>query len=151
MLTIFCSHLEAQDEQIDSLNRVLRSSGEDTVKVNTLIALSKKYFKSAPDEAIQFATQGKILSEKIGFKKGRAISLKNIGIGYYMQGKYIETFDFWNQSMAAFNVIGDKQGVTNILSNLGSIYFDQGNDTKALEYYLKSLKLSEEIGNKLGE
>jgi adenylate cyclase len=148
ILTFFYSNLQAQDDQIDSLNKVLRGSSEDTIKVNTLIALSKKYFNSAPDEAIKYATQGKVLSEKIGFKKGKAVSLKNIGIGYYMQGKYIETFDFWNQSMAAFNEIGDKQGVANILSNLGSIYFDQGDDTKALEYYLKSLKISEEIGDK---
>lgn len=151
ILTIFCFHLEARDEQTDSIYKVLRACKEVSSKVNTLIALSKKYFNSAPDEAIKYASEGKALAEKIGFKKGRAIALKNIGIGYYMQGKYIETFEFWNQSMEAFNEIGDKQGVANILSNLGSIYFDQGDDTKALEYYLKSLKLSEEIGDKLGE
>lgn len=148
LLMLLAVYGYAQEREIDSLVRLLRSSKDDTVKVNNLIILSKKYFNSNPEEAIRIAGQANLLSDKLNFKRGKAISLKNIGIGYYMQGKYIETFEFWNKSMVAFNEIGDKQGVANILSNLGSVYFDQGDDTKALEYYLKSLKLSEEIGDK---
>ncbi len=138
-----------QDRQIDSIKSVISKAKEDTNKVNSLLLLSKKYFNEEPTEAIAIATRARDLADKIGFKKGEAYALKNIGIGYYMQGKYLETFDYWNQSMVYFDSVGDRQGVANILSNIGSVYFDQGDDANALENYLKSLKISEEIGDKL--
>jgi class 3 adenylate cyclase len=138
-----------QDRQIDSIKSVISKAQEDSNKVNSLLLLSKKYFNEEPNEAINVATRARNLAEKIGFKRGEAYALKNIGIGYYMQGKYLETFDYWNQSMVYFDSVGDRQGVANILSNIGSVYFDQGDDANALENYLKSLKISEEIGDKL--
>ena len=138
-----------QDRQIDSIKSVISKAQDDSNKVNSLLLLSKKYFNEEPNEAINVATRARNLAEKIGFKRGEAYALKNIGIGYYMQGKYLETFDYWNQSMVYFDSVGDRQGVANILSNIGSVYFDQGDDANALENYLKSLKISEEIGDKL--
>jgi tetratricopeptide (TPR) repeat protein len=115
--------------------------------VNSLLLLSKKYFNEEPEEAIRIANQARNLAEKIKFKKGEAYALKNIGIGYYMQGKYLETFEHWNKSMKCFDALDDQQGVANILSNIGSVYFDQGDDANALDNYLKSLKISEAIND----
>lgn len=121
---------------------------EDTGKVNTLLALSKKYFGTDPNQAIVVAKQAKELSGKLNFQRGIAYSLKNIGIGYYGQAKYIETLDNWNESLAAFDSLGDNAGVANILSNIGTVYFNQGSDEKALENYLKALKIAEQLGDK---
>ena len=136
-----------QGKEIDSLKSVLRVAKDDTSKVNTLLLLSKKYFSEEPSEAIRVATQAKNLAEKLKFKRGEAYALKNIGIGYYMQGKYLETFEYWNKSKQCFDLLGDRQGAANILSNIGSVYFDQGDDANALDYYLKSLKISEQISD----
>ena len=136
-----------QVKEIDSIKLVIRTSKEDTNKVNSLLLLSKKYFSEEPSEAIRIATQARNLAEKIKFKRGEAYALKNIGIGYYMQGKYLETFENWNKSMKCFDALADRKGVANILSNIGSVYFDQGDDANALDNYLKSLKISEQISD----
>ena len=136
-----------QVKEIDSIKSVIRTSNEDTNKVNSLLLLSKKYFSEEPGEAIRIATQARNLAEKIKSKRGEAYALKNIGIGYYMQGKYLETFEHWNKSMKCFDELGDRQGRANILSNIGTVYFDQGDDANALDNYLKSLKISEAIND----
>ena len=136
-----------QVKEIDSIKSVIRKSNEDTNKVNSLLLLSKKYFSEEPGEAIRIATQARNLAEKIKSKRGEAYALKNIGIGYYMQGKYLETFEHWNKSMKCFDELGDRQGRANILSNIGTVYFDQGDDANALDNYLKSLKISEAIND----
>ncbi len=146
LLPLFCW---SQDAQLDSMKKVVASQKEDSFKVNTLLGMSKRLFRTAPDESINYATQAKELSEKIKFNSGLAYSLKNIGIAYYMQGQYLKSLDNYEQSLAVFDSLKDKRGAGNILSNIGSIYFDQGDDIKAIEYYLKSLKVSEEIGDKL--
>ena len=139
----------AQDAKIDSLKQVIAASKDDTIKVNTLLVLSKKYFSTEPQLSIKIANEAKGLSEKLGFKRGIAFSLKNIGIANYQQGNYVETLDYWFQALKVFEDIGDKIGVANIFSNIGAVYFDKGEDTKALEYYLKSLKIAEEAADTL--
>jgi class 3 adenylate cyclase/tetratricopeptide (TPR) repeat protein len=147
LLAIIAHNSFGQLKEIDSIKLAIRSAKEDTNKVNSLLLLSKKYFNEEPEEAIKIANQARNLAEKIKFKKGEAYALKNIGIGYYMQGKYLETFEHWNISMKCFDALGDQQGVANILSNIGSVYFDQGDDANALDNYLKSLKISEAIND----
>jgi adenylate cyclase len=135
----------AQQKLIDSLVKVIANAKEDTLKVNSINALSKAYFSTKPSESVRYATEAKLLSEKLKYKRGLALSYKNIGIAYYQQGIYTSAISNWDEAMAVWNSVGDKVGVSNMLSNEGSVYFNQGDDAKALELYLKSLKIAEEI------
>ncbi len=135
--------------KVDSLKKVLQFASEDTTKVNTLIALSRTYLDSSPEEATRYSLKAKTLAEKVGFQKGLAFSLKYLGLINYRQGKYLEALDYWNQSLKVFEISNLKSGQANILQNLGTIYFDQADDEKALNYFLKAQKVAEEIGDTL--
>ena len=139
----------AQDTETDSLRALLLNSKEDTVKVNTLIALSSDLCRSAPSEAIQLSTEAKNLAEQLNFQKGVAYALKYIGMGYYFQGKYPEALDYWELSLTKFESINNTAGIANMLNNLGAVYNNLGDDAGALEVFLKSLKMSEEINDSL--
>lgn len=121
----------------------------DTTQVNTYLQQSKERFNDNPAKAITLAIEAKKLAEKINFPKGRAYALKNIGIAYYFQGKYVEALDNYTQSLNQFKEIKDNVGIANLYNNIGVIYYDQGDDAKALENYLLSLKYSELSGDKL--
>ena len=141
---LFSTSCIAQSLQTENLKRVLNNAKEDTAKVNTLLALSKS--SNLPvEEALLYANSAKDLATKLQFQKGRALALKGIGMVYYKQGKYLETLDYWIQSLNAFDSLGDKVGVANLLSNIGAVYSNQTEDAKALEYYFKSLKVAEEL------
>src|SRR5690242_6956540 len=99
LITIFlcgCIYSYAANSPGDSLKTLISTAKEDTAKVNLLLALSKSYYGSSPDEAIKYAIEAKDLAEKIHYDKGEAIALKNAGIANYIQSKYIETLDYWN-------------------------------------------------------
>ncbi len=134
---------------IDSLKNTLALPGIDTVKVNTLLALSKYYLSSDPLETVKYALQAKDISEKINFDKGTALALKNIGIANFNQSKYIDALQSWQQAQAVYSKINDKAGVANMYSNIGAIYEVQGEDAKALESHLKALKVAELINDTL--
>jgi len=121
----------------------------DTTVVNSLLEKSKGYFTDSPQKTIELATQAKQIAESLNFKKGEAYALKNIGVAYYFQGKYLEALDFYQQSLNAFTEIKDYVGMANIYSNMGVVYYDQSDDVKALENYLQSLKYAELSGDKL--
>jgi class 3 adenylate cyclase len=117
--------------------------------VNSLLAKSKLHFTDTPALAIELATRAKTIAEKIHFSKGEAYALKNIGITYYFQGKYLEALETYRQSLKIFTDMQDNVGIANLYSNIGVVYYDQGDDIKALENYLQSLKFAEMSGDKL--
>jgi class 3 adenylate cyclase/tetratricopeptide (TPR) repeat protein len=121
----------------------------DTVLVNTLLQQSKEYLTQAPDKAIALANRAMELSQKWEYLKGEAFALKNLGLVFYFQGKYIQTLQYWNESLKKLQQINDKDGIANLMSNIGAVYANQGDDVNALSYHLKALKLAEQTGNTL--
>ena len=121
---------------------------EDTTYVNTLLSQSKALFGEDPAKAIAIAKQAYTVAQAIKFEKGEATALKNIGIGYYFQQQYVETLDYWNQSLKLFEQMNDKAGISNLLNNIGAVYMDKGDDARALDYCLRSLKIAEDIQDK---
>jgi len=122
---------------------------KDTASVNALNGESKSLIGSDSAKAINLAREAKEIANEIKYPKGEAIALKNIGMAYYMKGKYAETLDYWNQSLQIFENLKDDIGISNMLNNIGAIYLNQGADEKALEYMLRSLQLAEKIGDTL--
>ncbi|MGK2860429.1 MAG: tetratricopeptide repeat protein [Chitinophagaceae bacterium] len=122
---------------------------KDTSAVNKLLDESRSLVGSDSAKAIKLALQAKEISSEINYGKGEATALKNIGMVYYLRGKYVETLDYWNQSLQVFEKLNDNNGISNMLNNIGAIYFNQGADAKALEYSLKSLQIAEKIGDTL--
>jgi len=145
----FCCPINAQTKESDSLTKILTQNISDSARVDVLNALCKSYFNSSPDSSVSIANTSKLLAEKIEYKPGLALALKNLGIGYYLQGIYIDAIKTWQEAKEVYTQIGDKAGVANMLSNQGAVYFNQGDDAKSLELHLKSLKISEEINDTL--
>ncbi|MEJ7586609.1 MAG: adenylate/guanylate cyclase domain-containing protein [Ferruginibacter sp.] len=130
-------------------NKERKPGDADTASVNKLVQQSKDYLKDDPVKSISFAIQAKDLAEKINFPKGKASAFKFIGLGYYYQGKYLETLANWNESLKIFEELKDDLGVANLLNNIAAVYGDQGDDANALAYSLRSLKLSEQVRDTL--
>ncbi len=116
----------------------------DTSRVNTLNALSDLQYRTEPAEAIEYGNEAKELAEKLSYQKGRAYALKNMGLGYYMLGNFVEASVHWEASLAAFESIRDEQGMANIIGNLGAVYSTLGDDAKAVEYFLRALRMAED-------
>ncbi len=148
-LFFICVQATAQLNVADSLKKILSTDITDTARVNLLNALSKSFFNDNPDTAVTIAMSSKKLAEQINYQTGLALAEKDMGIGYYLQGKYKEAVLTWQQAIEVYKLIGDKKGVANMLSNQGAVYFNQGDDAKSLELHLQSLKMSEEIGDTL--
>ena len=133
--------------QTDSLLRVLKKDMPDTNRVNVLNQLAREFVNDKPDTSIRIAYSAKELAKSTGFNRGLALANKNIGMGYYLKGKYLEALAAWDDALKIYTLIGDKRGIANMLSNQAAIYYNQGDDAKSLELDLKSLKISEEIND----
>ncbi|HWJ26208.1 MAG TPA: tetratricopeptide repeat protein, partial [Flavisolibacter sp.] len=109
---------------------------KDTVVINTLLQQSKEYLTQSPDKAMDLANRARDMSLKAGYARGEAFALKNIGLVYYYQGKYVQTLQYWNQSLQKMEEIDEKDGIANLMSNIGAVYANQGDDVNALKNHL---------------
>ena len=133
----------AQDEVIDSLNTVLKSTIADSVRVKALLELCGQYYRIDANKAEQLAIEAKEWSESSGYKNGLALSYKAIGMSYYYRNNWIEALYNWKLALETFKSNNDMNGVSNMLNNLGAVYFNGGDDKAALDNYLEALRVAE--------
>ena len=133
----------------DSLISLLKTRLEDSSRVNLLIQLGSELLGVNNDSSIVFSKMAYQLADSVQLTEKKAYALKNIGLGYYYKGEFLEVLNYWEQSLAAFRLIINKAGISNLLGNLGAVFFNQGDNVKALQYYLEALEISEEINNEL--
>jgi class 3 adenylate cyclase/Tfp pilus assembly protein PilF len=136
---------KAQDGIIDSLKVVIITGEDDTIKVQNLILLSQNFAGTDNPNAIYYASKARDLAITLNYQPGRAKALKYIGLGYYYQAEFVQTIDYWEQSLAVYEDIGDKLGIANILSNLGAVNTAEGDETRGIEYLLRSRTIAEEV------
>lgn len=154
VIAMFMGILTSNGQQlpiIDSLNTVLNSQGDDTLKVKTYVEIIKFYYgKGNFKEAKQASLQALSLSEKLKFKKGIADAYNNIGLNDENMGNLEEAKTSYFNSLKVREEIGGAKGISFTYNNLGNIYRRQGNYTEALNYFYKSLKIKEELNDKKG-
>lgn len=146
---LFFTQIQLYATKIDSISTRIEQTEESVDKVDLMLELSKAYFNTNLEKAINVARQAQKLSLKLNYSEGLAYSYKNEGIAHYFKGDYLQASELWLLSLEVFVSIDDKVGIANMLSNIGAIYYNQGDYNNALDYYLKSLKVSEEIQDTL--
>src|SRR6185295_3880619 len=90
LLILISTTCFSQSNEIDSLVNLAQSPPDHTGKVKILHLISKKYFNSDPDKTITYGEQAAELATQLNFKSGLALANKNIGIGHFFKGNYIE-------------------------------------------------------------
>ena len=149
LLFIFSFSAVSFANEMDSLKKLLSSPLTNTARVDVLNALSVSYFNDNPDTSIVVAASAKVLAEKINYKPGLALALKNMGRGYYMKGEYVDAIKKWQMALDVYKQINDRKGEANILNNMAAVYFNKGDEAKSLELNFQSLKIAEEINDSL--
>jgi len=141
-----------QDQpKIDSLFQVLRTSKQDTNKVLLLYDLSREFFNSDIVGSEKYSNRALFLSQKLGYKRGIALSYNNLGIINYYKAIYGVALSYHERSLELMTEIGDRKGMAGSHNNKGAVYTQQGEYSMAIEEYLNSLRIMEDLENETGK
>lgn len=140
----------AQDKIIDSLERVLQQSKDDTAKLVLLNDLCMRYRPVNPKKGIEYGWRAIPLAKKTGRKKIEASIYNNIGNSYNAQASYDSALIYFKRSVDKYLEIGDKKGAAAPTFNIGSVYQYKGDLNVSLKYEIESLRLNEAADNKFG-
>ena len=143
-LVAVTSRLAAQE--VDSLRAVLKAHQQnDTTKVNLLVAVADKYRDINLDSEMIFARQGLELAGRLNFEKGKARSMRCLGIAYLRRNEFDASLKYYGDAAAIYQKTGDKQAEARILLSVSDIYYRQGKFDTSIATYNKSISLSHEV------
>jgi tetratricopeptide (TPR) repeat protein len=135
-----------QDNEVDSLKRILVSAKEDTSHVWVMLALARDYEYSKPDSAIHYAQQAVQLAKKFHFAKGEAKGLDEISYLLSQTGNYPKALETSFKSLKIYESLSDQQGIAVSYNTIGIIYNEQGEGREALNYFFRSKAIMEKLG-----
>ncbi len=157
-MTCFAQYSPEQQQEIDSLNKLLSIAKDDTTKLDLRFKIGETgwifrtgYWDSiSTDCAILLTNTEASETEKHFYKNSLALTFNNTGFIYNNQGDVSQALKYFFRSLKLYEELGDQKGIAAASNNIGLLYHDQENITMALKYYHKALKIREQIGDKTG-
>ncbi len=164
IFSIYCSMGQSdirtgESRTIDSLLKILKKGGHDTLKLRLLSAI----ITNINDDNVwpQYNRQMKELAEKnlatdspkaelIIYRKFLAESINNLGYLEEQKGNVTAAIGYYMEALKQFETIKYTHGIAEAYNNIAVFYDGQGNIEKALEFHAKSLKLKENTSDSVG-
>lgn len=115
----------AYSQKVDSLVALLNKSSKDTTRVLLLNQLSSDYREVDSNIALRYAEEGEVLADSLGYKKGIAAILENIGWIYYRKGILSKAYRKSIDALKINQDLGIKKGIAQCLNNIGAINIEQ--------------------------
>jgi len=140
--------LNAQQSKADSLLSVLKTSKEDTNKVNILYNICNAVYTTEPFKAMDLANQGLTLSYKILYTKGTSICLNALGLSYYQIGKFDTALIYFEKRLKVVSQLNDRKGIASTCDNLGVLYIHFGKIDSALQFRIKANEIYADLNEK---
>ncbi|ALO14933.1 Autoinducer 2 sensor kinase/phosphatase LuxQ [Salinivirga cyanobacteriivorans] len=142
--------LFAQQNNIDSLQQLLKKETSVETRIDALNRLALILRRSYPDSALKYGEQANKIALKTGDSSRLAENHKNIGNIYYIKNQLDTAIKHFEQAMEIFEKKKDTLGLAKIYNNLGVVNRVKGNYLKTLKYYQKSLEKRKLLGDKEG-
>lgn len=137
-------------EKTDSLEQSLTTT-TDTQRINILNALSFEFAGTDNHKAMLYASEAKMLAEKLQYLPGLAEANYNTGLVCYYLSDYSKTLPSLNNALTLFTGQNNIKGIAKTLNLFGIIYDAYTLYDKALDYYLKALEYFNQSGDERGK
>jgi len=143
----------AQNSQIDSLQRILRVTKIDTTKVNHYNVIADLYKEIDTDSTLFYAQKAVVLSTKTGYNFGLASAYNNKGNASIILGNYPVALQYFKKAQTEFQICLKqnpdqkqyKKGLARSYASSGIVYSEQSNYLLSLKNYEQALSLYQEI------
>jgi signal transduction histidine kinase/ActR/RegA family two-component response regulator len=136
----------AQSARLDSLKNQLSVAAEDSLQVQILNALAYNLVSTEPTLAIPYVERAIALSHKIGYARGEAAGLYNMGYYFQSQGNYTATINYSLKALKLYEKLADKKGIADCLNLMGIVSYSKNHDVE-LSYFFRAIKLYQEIND----
>ena len=146
LLTVVWSICASQTvSKIDSLQRELLTTKEDTSRVLIMLRLRSEYDLINIDSSLLYSQQALRLGQRIAFSKGTLRAFYALGSAYRRMGEIPKGLELIYKGLQIAKEKRDSSGLVEGYINIGMIYFDLDEYLTAIRNFQIALKLNESI------
>lgn len=142
--------LYAQQNRIDSLLTVVKNPSDSTDVMQACLALSVEFNLKNFDENLAYGARGLQIAEQNKDTVAIGNFLHNIGVGFYLKGKFDSAATYYYKSADLLNQQNELSGLAATYNSLGQLYRKIGPYDRAHEFYDKAMALYQKLGDKSG-
>lgn len=136
---------EAQRNEADSLENIVKTIPSDTLKVWHLNKLVTVLREQDNVKAFEYARQAKDLALLLNYRRGLAHALENLGWIHHRKGDYSKAFELSVEALAISESFNDLPAIARCLNNIAAINFEQNQHTLAISNFKKAYAISKLI------
>lgn len=140
----------AQQQQVDSLNRLLSTTNSDTLKLSIIKQLVDISFQSDLHTALYYARQGVVVADKTGNRQRQPEFYEMVGRMHANLLQLDSAMLFFNKAMIGYEAIKNQRGQATTAFKIAWVYKRKGENDKALKADLKGLRIMESLDDKPG-
>ncbi|HVM88413.1 MAG TPA: tetratricopeptide repeat protein [Puia sp.] len=148
LITILCAtlHSNAQQDSVAYWKERLLYIPEDSGKVTLLISLSDALLYNDVDASLGYAFSAKELSEKTGYLKGKATSLRLMGSCNVEMGNYPSAIKYYIDAAEVDEQTGDIFSLSTEYDGMSVVYSHMGHNDSSLYYLTKGWNILKGTG-----
>lgn len=137
-------NVQAQNQEVvDSINALILSAPNDTLRIRYTYDLAWHYRDSDPEKFHQLTDEALNASRKKNYLFGIAKGYILNGIMNTIQGNFDQAEKDYLECKKVREQMHDTLGVAAVLNNIGANHLYLGNLQKALDYFFQSLRIEE--------
>ena len=130
----------SQQNYIDSLENLIKTSPDDTSKVLLLNQLVTSLREGDNNKALSYAIQAKELAEILDYDRELGRALENLGWLYYRKGDYSKAFGLATKALQISEFFQDYSAVARCLNSIAAINYEQKQYEPAIVNFKKALQ-----------
>lgn len=140
----------SQQDKIDSLKVILKTSTIDSIKLNTYNVLITQYSSHDLELAKKYLDTMMQLSKDLKSKRHELTAYAQEGILSFRQENINEALLFWKKGLADTEIDEHPKQKSNFLNNIAIAYKIQKEKDSVLKYLMSAIKLNEKENNDIG-
>ena len=135
LLVFITVSIQVKSNTIDSLQHVLQSQPDDSIKVLTLLALSGEMMNGDIDQMFYYGQKAKQLSEKINYPKGIVKGMNCMAVSLQTKGKTNASLKIFEAAAKVAKDLGSWELESMIMNNIGVNFYLRGDYTQAYVHH----------------
>lgn len=139
-----------QRDPVDSLKSLLRSTREDTAKIDLLNEISGLLKRDRANEGFKYAQQAIAISKKVHFNRGLATAYYNRGIMLLSTNKVDSAQIDLKNAIVLYREQKYLSGLADTYNEMGTLLRIQGKQSEAIGYFQQAAAMFEKVNNPEG-
>jgi signal transduction histidine kinase/ferritin-like metal-binding protein YciE len=135
--------------EIDSLENALKNSSSDSLRLKTLIGLSKYFQYKDFLKAGAYSAQALEIARKKNWNWGKSQALSQAGYLATINGDHSSAMRYDNEKLQLVISNGDSTAIAQSLNDIGNDYIELGKYDEAYYYFTQSYRIARQLNDSL--